>query len=199
MSQALLKLEVFETAAFDDPSGSISQAEAEKTREAAYEQGYAAGWHDALEQMRDEDALRRIAAEEALQAIRFSYAEAHQALSQSFVALSEAMLQQLMPRAAQAALPALLAEELATVIAQGMSVQIEIRCAPSAMAALGQIVAATGQEGITLSAEPSFADAQVSVQLDAQEREINLNSVLAALSQLLERTRSQEHKETQHG
>ncbi len=199
MRHAALRLEVFETGNHQDAPCAISRTEAEKLREAAYEQGYAAGWQDALEQMRDEDALRRVAAEEALQAVRFSYAEAHQALSASFLALSEAMLAKVLPSAARAALPGLLAEELAAVIARAIDVQTEIHCAPSVVASLKEVVLDSGHAGMAVVAEPSFSDAQVALRLGIQEREINLDTVLAALAELLGQAGSHVQQECQHG
>lgn len=200
MRQAMLKLEVFETASTQDTEAVFDAHQAEKLRETAFEQGYAAGWQDALEHMRHEDALRRIAAEEALQTISFSYNEAHAALQKSFLDLTGVLLDKLMPELVRLALPARLAKELAEITARQTTLPLCIRCAPGAVATLGPIVDAASGIEITLVPEPSFTEAQVALSIGAQERRIDFDMMLESLrAYLTDSTERQIDKETAHG
>ena len=200
MSLNLLKLEVFETAGAGDAEAVYDARQAEKLRETAFEQGYAAGWQDALEHMRNEDALRRIAAEEALQAVSFSYHEAHAALQARFLALMQAILAQLMPEAVRLALPSCLEKELADLVRWNTGLPVEILCAPQACATLEPVIAQAGGLKIELIPEPSFTEAQVALRLGAQERRIDLDGVLAALGAIFERSLQRHRdKEKEHG
>lgn len=200
MRQAMLKLEVFETAAIDDDTTHFDAHQAEKLRESAFEQGYAAGWQDALEHMRNEDALRRIAAEEALQAISFSYHEAHAALQDAFVALTETLIAKVMPELARHALPARVAAELKAIAAQNTTLPLRLACAPTAVATLTPIIATAPGITIDLVPEPSFTDAQVALSIGAQERRIDFDALLAQLRDILaDSTQHTPETETAHG
>ena len=200
MTQPALKLEVFTTGAPEADTSILGAQEAEKLRESAFEQGYGAGWQDALEHMRNEDALRRIAAEEALQALSFSYTEAHQALLVGFRALTQAMLEQVLPEAARSALPAYLASELDALVARHTHIPLRILCAPAVQPALAQIVAACPFQQIELVPEPSYSEAQVSLCLGEQERVIDLDAVLARLRDIIcQHIPQQSQQEARHG
>lgn len=200
MRQAMLKLEVFETAETENSDAVFDSHQAEKLRQTAYEQGYAAGWQDALEHMRDDDALRRIAAEEALQAISFSYYEAHGALQAAFLALARAMLDVVLPETVRLVLPVCLDAELRALVTKNTQPEIVIKCAPSACAALEPVVAAVPSVQFQLVAEPSFTDAQIALSLGAQERVIDLDNVLSGLHEIFAQSaRRLNEKETLHG
>ncbi len=186
MTNALFRLEIFETAQLEDETNLFNAHEAEKLRETAFEQGYASGWQDALQQFRNEDALRRAAAEEAIQAVNFTYAEAHQALQSGFLALTQAMLQKVMPEAARRALPQCLRDELDALIARHTDLPLEILCASSVLKTLEPIVGAIPNRAIRLIVEPSFSEAQVALRLGECERIIDLDAVQTRLHALLE-------------
>lgn len=196
----MLRLEVFETAAPEDGDGVLDAHQTEKLRAAAYEQGYAAGWQDALEHMRNEDAMRRIAAEEALQSISFTYHEAHAALQTQFILLTRAILDKLMPEVLRHALAAQVAAELDAIVAQTTNLPVRLSCAPGAIATLQPVLKTVTSLDIDLVAEPSFSDAQVSVCIGAQERQIDLDSLLESLrSQLNNRTQPLADTEKSYG
>lgn len=200
MRQTMLKLEIFETAAIDDATVVFDAQQAEKLRETAYEQGYAAGWQDALEHMRNEDALRQIATEEALQAVSFSYHEAHGALQQAFMELVRAMLDTVLPEAVRMSVHDHLDAELRALVAQNTLTPIRIRCAPASVDTLTAIVAAVPSVQIELLAEPSFTESQVALSLDAQERVIDLDHVLEGLREIFTQSlQRQNDKEAIHG
>lgn len=196
----MLKLEVFETAAIEDTTVVFDAQQVAKLRETAYEQGYAAGWQDALEHMRNEDALRRIASEDALQGISFSYHEAHGALQQGFIALLRAMLDRLLPEAARLSMVGHFDTELRALVARTTHRPIRIRCAPSSVEKLAPLITKVSSVEIELVAEPSFTEAQVSLSLDAQERIIDLDNMLDALRDSLDQTGLQQNdKEISNG
>lgn len=180
MRKAMLKLEVFETAAPDDPP--LLDAEAAETLRAdAYEQGYGAGWNDALQQMRDEDALRESAALEALQAISFTYNEAHGALETSFLSLTRSLLEMVVPEVLRLSLSELVLENLHHAAARETRLPLRLYCAPQARAALERVTSAVPGLEIQLLDEPSYSEAQVSLRVEDQQRNIDLDAVLAQL------------------
>jgi len=196
----MLKLEIFETASTDDAESVFDARQAEKLRETAFEQGYAAGWQDALEHMRNEDALRRIASEEALHTISFSYNEAHAALQSSFLDLVQAMLDRVIPQTIPMALPMCLQAELTRLVAENTRLPVRISCAPAACAGLEQIVAGVPGLDIAIVPEPSFSDAQAALSVGAQERIIDLDFVLTRMREILSQNiERQQTSEISHG
>ncbi len=183
MTRAALQLEVFEPDPCDSPAPDPAEAEAQHAR--GYEDGYGAGWQDALAQLRDEDSLRRAAAEEALQTLAFSYLEATAALEGRCVALAQALMGAVLPELAQVALPRLLAQELQTLAARELAGRLQIQCAPSARATVQGCLAAVPALDAAIVEEPSFTDAQVVVQVDHGARRIDLDGVRAALADAL--------------
>lgn len=184
MTQALITLEVFEMGISDETAPLIDSFQADKLREAAYEKGYGAGWQDALAQMRNEDELRNIAAQEALQAISFSYSEAHQVLSDSFLALTYAILETVLPEAMRLVVPVFLAAELDALLARHTQPDVQILCAPSVQDRLAGVVASCPQTNIKMIPEPSFSEGQVSLRIAREERVIDLDDLLDRLREM---------------
>ncbi len=190
----MLKLEIFETASITDAESVFDLQQAEKLRETAYEQGYAAGWQDALEHVRDEDAMRRIASEDALQSISFTYNEAHAALENAFLGLAGTMINKMIPEVMSSALSKTLETELRALSAESTRLPIRISCAPSAMTTLEPIISNVQGLEICLVSEPSYSDAQVSLSIGAQERMIDFDAVLEHLRDILVQTRKRQNK-----
>ncbi|MCC5962568.1 MAG: hypothetical protein JJU09_05520 [Rhodobacteraceae bacterium] len=200
MSMALRKLEVFETAPLEDAEAQFDAHQAARLRETAYEEGYAAGWQDALENMRNDDALRRIAAEEALQQIEFGYAEAHQALSQAFLRLTEAILAKVLPQAVAMALPERVLVELQALAEGHTQTPVEIACAPAVLAVLEPLTRARSDLPLSFVAEPSFSAAQVALRMGVQERAVDFDALLDALRTVLaQHSPNPETQEKAHG
>lgn len=181
-----LKLETFETSP-SAPAEAHYSKEIAFAREQGYEQGYAAGWQDALTQLRSDDDLRRAAALEALQAISFTYTEAHAALEQSFMALFEALVQVLVPHAIQQAMPRMLQQEVRDLARRAASLPIELHCGPGSIAYLRDVLDDAQGVSITLIEEPAYSDAQLSLRLGTQRRDIDFNKLVNALRDAIDR------------
>ncbi|MBN2758997.1 MAG: hypothetical protein JXQ79_00740 [Rhodobacteraceae bacterium] len=181
MKTAVLRLESFDSDPGAQNDMPVTPHEVENLRTRAFEEGYGAGWADALEQMRNEDALRRGAAEEALQAISFSYHEACAALEASFVDLVAQIVSVILPSLKGAALPQHLDRELRALAAKNFGQRLELLCAPSVMHVLAERAAAVAGLEVALQEEPSFSEAQVLLRCDQTTRMIDLDAVIVAL------------------
>lgn len=181
MSHALLKLECFDGDRTLDDGASLAPQDAETLRARAFEEGYGAGWSDALEQMRNEDALRRAAVEEALQAIAFSFHEACDGLESSFMALAGEMITTLLPDLLPEALPRLLERELRALATRQFAGRLELICAPGVSEHMSELVKTVKGMEVTLMEEPSFTDSQLTLRINQHARQIDLEGTLAAL------------------
>ncbi len=196
----MLKLEIFETASITDEDSVFDVQQAEKLRETAYEQGYAAGWQDALEHMRNEDAMRKIASEDALQSISFTYNEAHAALEGAFIALLETLISKILPEMTSLAVEKAFEAEIAKLISDNTRLPVRIMCAPASLETLESLVSNVPGLEIKLVPEESFSEAQVSLTLGAQERVLDFDTMLTRLKEILAQTHQRQHiSEVAHG
>ena len=193
MTMAFLKLESFDSDRVLEESAPITQHDAETLRARAFEEGYGAGWTDALDQMRNEDALRRVAAQEALQAVAFGYTEARTALESSFMDLAAQMISAVLPDLTSEALRRLLERELRVLVNQQFSGRLELVCAPGVKDSLSEILTELPGLDATLVEEESFSDAQVMIRVDQNARLVDFDSVTAALKAGLAALRSKGH------
>lgn len=196
MKSALFKLESFDgDRARDDAP--LSPKDAEALRAAAYEDGYRAGWSDALEQCRTDEATRRAAAQEALQAVAFSFHEAREDMERCVMDLATQLIDRLLPGLLVDAMPRLLDRELRVLATRHLSDRLVLVCAPTACDSLEGLAADVPGLNVKLVAEPSFSDAQVQIRIDDTTRMIDLDAVLAVLREAV--TAPAEQKEAKHG
>lgn len=125
-----------------------------------YDEGYAAGWNDALvaEAKAEEKSLRDMAV--ALQETGFTYFEARQHVLKSLQPLLKAISAVILPKLAQASLGPQIVETL-EALAKSIEAPIEILCPPSAEASVREICEAHIKFPVTISTETSLAEQQV--------------------------------------
>lgn len=197
MKSALLNLESFDGDRLSDASTALTPQQAEALRARAYEEGYRAGWADALEQQRTDEAARRAAAEEALQAVAFSFHEARDGLESCVVDMAAQMIDRLLPDLLPAAMPHVLDRELRSLAARHLNGRLDLLCAPSVCQGLRDLAARVPGLEVTLVPEPSFSEAQVQLRIDQTTRMIDLDAVLAVLRGAL--SDPAEQKDATHG
>ena len=193
----MLKLESFDGTAMALDDATLTARDAESLRSTSFEEGYGAGWSDALEQMRHEDALRRAAAQEALQAIAFSFHEACEALESNFMSLATEMVTTLLPELVPEARRRLLAAELRALAARQFAGRLELLCAPGTAAGLADLADSVPGLEIAMVEEPSFTDSQLMIRVDQNTRQIDLHGLMATLQAAL--TDIPNQKDSAHG
>ena len=180
MTQAL-KLEVFETTGVPDAPVLMAPDDLDALRKSAYEAGYSAGWDDALADTRDTDTLRRAAAEEALQTLSFTQHEARDHVLTALSPLLQAMVDTVLPDLARASLGALIAERIGALSRDGLAAPVTVR----GNATLGAVIAELAENHPALDLifheEPSLADGQVQIRLEAAECRIDTDAAIAAV------------------
>lgn len=197
MRSALLHLESFDGDRLSDGDTTLTAQQSEALRAAAYEEGYRAGWADALEQHRTDDHARRAAAEEALQTLAFGFHEARDGLERCVMDMAAQMIDRLLPDIVPDAMPRLLERELRSLAARHLNARLDLLCAPAMCDALGALAARVPGLDVTIVPEPSFSDAQVQMRVDQTTRMIDLDAVLAVLRGAL--ADPAEQKDALHG
>ncbi|MCC5985003.1 MAG: flagellar biosynthesis protein [Rhodobacteraceae bacterium] len=178
-----LKLEVFDADARDDDACFLDAAELERMRLRAFDEGYAAGWQDAVSEAEAADTQRRAAAEDALRALHFTHAEARAHALAAVLPLVRAMAGTVLPEMAQATLGATVAEAVAALAAETMETPVEVQANAATCAAIAPLIEAVAARDLRLIEEPSLADGQVIARLDPAATRIDIDAAVTAVQQ----------------
>jgi flagellar assembly protein FliH len=180
-----LRLEVFET---DPPlraPGNPAAAEAvlaEEARLAAYDQGYAAGWEDAVAAHRSEETEGRLAAARALQALGFTFQEARAHVLRAVEPLLQEMVAQLLPAMAREALAPVVLETLMPLAEELGDAPITLVCNPAVRETIVSLLDQATGLPVTVTEEPSLPEGQVYLRLGTAETRVDLARATAEIA-----------------
>lgn len=177
------RLEVFDPPGDPAPGIVVTEAGAlEEARLQAYEQGYTAGWDDAVAaQAADRD---RIGADlsRSLQALSFTYHEAREHVLRAIEPLLAEMVGRVVPAAARAALGALVVEALRPLAAQASLAPVRISVHPDMCAAVGQVLLLEPALPVDLIADPALSETEARLDLGEGEQRIDPGETAAELA-----------------
>ncbi|XDA98496.1 ABC transporter ATP-binding protein [Sulfitobacter sp. LCG007] len=166
---------------------SVMHADAiEDEKLASFEAGYQAGWDDAIKAQTDERARMSSDFAQNLQEMSFSYHEAITKLSATMQPLLQEIVEKLLPTLARATLGAHVLEQLNEMLGRHAEGPIEIVVAQSNIEAVRGIVDGEFPEPFELSCEPGLGESQAFVRIGATERQVDLDAVIAGISQAMQ-------------
>ncbi len=199
MTSSRLHLESFETEAEQAARVVMTVEEAEEARLAAFEQGYSAGWEDCATTREAEDARLRSAVGQSVQQMSFTYHEARHHLLESLHPLVEAMMAKVLPVAARAALPQIVADQ-AQEIARGMTdIPLTVTANPSCIPAINDLMSDRAGLPLNFNADPDLTEGQAYLKFSDGETRIDLDEVIAKISSAIDSYFSANPEETSHG
>ncbi|MEI4488133.1 flagellar biosynthesis protein [Frigidibacter sp. MR17.14] len=177
-----LELQSFEPSVTPPPPPAEASAlEVEEARLAGYEQGYAAGWEDAVAaQDRDLEALRGDLGRN-LRELSFSYQQARSHVLQSLEPLLVDMVAKVLPRLAQEALGPMVIETLRPMAEALSAAPVEITLNPSARPAVESLLDRSEAPPFRILEEPTLGEGQAFLRLGSTERQIDLDGTVAAI------------------
>lgn len=196
-----IRLEVFETGQKNDPSEMVvtDSGHFEEMKLASFEEGYSAGWEDAVaahagDQTRMRDDLAR-----NFQSLAFTYHEAREHILQSIEPLLQEMASRVLPQLARASLGQFVLETMRPLVAEASNVPIVLVINPSARPAVEDLL--TGDKAIPLQIEdePTLGDGQAYVRFGRTETRIDLDRATASIEAALNDFFKLALKETDHG
>lgn len=176
-----LTLEDFETITADLAASAatlVTPAQAEADRMAAYEQGYQAGWDDAVRAEAQDQS--RIGADFAgnLQELSFTFHEARAHVIGAIEPLLNELIGTLLPGLVAETLGLTILEELRPLIEAGTDQTIELVVAPASRPALEKQLAEASAAAVRLTEEPTLAEGQVFLRVGRIERRIDTTGAL---------------------
>jgi flagellar biosynthesis/type III secretory pathway protein FliH len=175
-----LQLEVFVAAG--DPKVEAEPADLDaidEARLASYEQGYAAGWDDAVSAQGEEK--NQLAADLAhnLQSLGFTYHEARVHVLRALEPLLAELVGQFLPEVAKSALGATVLQTLLPLAKNSADLPIKILFNPASRGAIEPFLQQANGPPLTLVEEPTLGEGQVFLLLGETEIRIDLDGAIA--------------------
>ncbi|AXX99596.1 FliH/SctL family protein [Profundibacter amoris] len=191
---AVFPLEEFNTTIVSNDPKLTLETSFEEHRLEAYEQGYKAGWDDATAAQIEEQY--RVAADFArnLQELSFTYHEARNQILGSLKPLFTEMVSKVLPRLAQETLPQSIVDEVLSAAADRTIAEFEIVISPANRPALERLLEDQTALDVNIVEEPTMAEGLAYIRFSETEKQIDLTSVLAGFSQLVEGFFTQQQK-----
>jgi flagellar biosynthesis/type III secretory pathway protein FliH len=178
-----------------DPAPALADAE----RLAAYEQGYRAGWDDAVRAEAADQA--RIGAELArnLQEMSFSFHEARVQVIEAMGPLLTEMTTVLFPGLAREALAQSVWDALGQLVEDAADLPMEIAVAPESVGAVRKRLAEEGAARVSIVEDDTLAAGQARLRAGRMERRVDIDVALAAMRSRLQEYFSATERTAAHG
>lgn len=181
-----LQLESFETA--EDAQDRLIEmvpAKFDQARLASFEKGYQTGWDDAVAAQSAETARLRSDLGRNMQALSLTYQEACQNVLDALQPLLVDICAKVLPTMARQSLGAIVAEQLVP-IAEGLSsAPITIVANPAALPQIEEILAREHSLPLIFTEDPGLGEGQVYLRFAETETRIDLDAVIAAITEAL--------------
>lgn len=170
----------------------------EDTKLASFEKGYSAGWEDAV--MAHEAALEKATLEiaQSMQDMSFTYHEAYSKLALAMKPMLTEFVIKLMPSVCRLSLGPVVVQEVTALIEEQVQGTVEIATTPDTAPLLEQALTGSVVSPFVIVHEPLLSDGQVYVRLNTSEREINLDGVMASVSEAVDAFFHHAEQEIEH-
>lgn len=171
----------------------------EEHRLEAFEQGYKAGWDDAVAAESDEQT--RVEADFArnLQDLSFTYHEARGHILKSIEPLLKEMVAKVLPRLAAENLAQNIVDEVLSTANAQADVGVEVVISPANHAALEQLLQDQNGLAVTIIDEPSMGEGLAYLRFADSEKKIDLDSLLVGFLQSIDGFYEQQEKVANNG
>ena len=176
-------------------SDTIAQEQALKS----FEDGYQAGWDDAIKAQADTQTQISADFAQTLQEMSFTYHEALFKLSRAMQPLMSELLEKMLPAMARGCLAAHLMEQLDELLTDQVNQPIEIVVSSENEAALRELISDGDAAPFDIVSEASLGAGQAFVRIGAAERSIDLDGVVAGIETAMSAYFYEMEQEQKHG
>jgi flagellar assembly protein FliH len=178
-----LQLETFDLPDIAERLPEGLQAEVEDLRLNAYEQGYAAGWDDALAAQNSEITRLRSDLGRNLVEMSLSYRDARRHVLGTLEPLLRDMVCKVLPTIAHATLGQIILEQLNPVAESLSSGPVIVKTSPANRDSVDALL--TKQTGLPIRvvAEPTLGEGQAFVKLADTEEHVDLDGMITAIAE----------------
>lgn len=177
----------------------VSQDALETARLEAYEEGYKAGWDDAIGASKSENLQISADLSQNLRDLGFTYHEAVAHVTRSLGAVFEEMLAHFLPEAARLALAPKVQELIAELPLQPDTMPLVIAVAQDNLAVMERVAAQADHDTVDVVADADLTAGQVSLRFGTQEVALDFDTLLAELRTALATAFPDRAEEASHG
>lgn len=177
-----LQLEVFEAPEHAPRQRELAQVEIEEARLQAYEQGYTAGWDDAVAAQDAEVARLRGDLGRNLADLSFTYHEAHSHVLRTLEPLLRDMVTKVLPALTRETLGHVVLDHLRPLAHELAGAPIAVVANPVNRAIIERLLVAEADFPVIVREEESLGEGQVYLKLGEVESQIDLDGVIAAMA-----------------
>jgi flagellar assembly protein FliH len=181
-----LQLEVFETGA--TPSGTtlvLEGSELEEARLQSFEQGYKAGWDDAVAAQDEERGALRSEIGRNLQALSFTYHDAQTHLLRAIAPLVCDTVARILPEIARQSLPHHIADEVMALAQSAAGTPVTLVINPAARGLVDTLIDGLPAPPLAIAEEATLGEGQAWLRLGDSETRIDLDAAAATITRLL--------------
>jgi len=169
----------------------FSDVAVEDLRLAAFEQGYSAGWDDAIKVQRDQQKHLSEALAGRLDDLSFTYQEARVEMMKSVIPLLRAFVDKVLPEALNMTLAANVFEALREMAYDRTDLTAELRIPAQASAALKSILTRETALPVSLIEDETLEEGQVHLKLGQLQRAVDVTGLVSEMRSAVEAFESQ--------
>lgn len=178
----LLELQTFDLPDPTRRTPDLREAELAELKLVAFEQGYEAGWNDALQAQSDDIARLRGDLGRNLSEMDFAYRDARRHILAALEPLLRDMVGKVLPALAQKTLLPIILEQIEPIAGQLVTTPVEICTSPANRELVEQLLKHGGELPVAIVAEPTLTEGQAYLKRAGSEAKIDLDGVIAAIA-----------------
>jgi flagellar biosynthesis/type III secretory pathway protein FliH len=179
------------------PSFRIEEVEDQKLE--SFENGYRAGWDDAIKAQAETNTHVSSELATSLQDASFEFHEVRNTLSAAVQDIMDEVMKTIMPKIAQTSLGAHIREQVISMTRGALDRSIEIVIAPDAEDVVRTLFDNDVERPFRFAIDPLLSPTQVLLRVGAEEREINLHETLDEVSRTVQSYFETEQAERKDG
>lgn len=183
----------------DNPMTLLSEVALEDRRLAAFEQGYTAGWEDAIQAQNSDQARVVAALSDSLEDLSFSYQEAQSHLWKSVTPVLECLVAQVLPKVMQETIAPIIVQEVLQVMRDEAARPVCLMVPEGAAGELKPLVSKELSMPVAIKECASLQVGQVFLKFEDSEREIDMVRVLDEACSAIESFAYEVEKDVSYG
>jgi flagellar biosynthesis/type III secretory pathway protein FliH len=179
-----LRLEVFDTVHSADGSLQplVEATAVEEAKVASFEQGYSAGWDDAVAAQQVDQTRIRADLARNLQSLAFTFQDARSHVLQAIRPLILEMVDRLLPEVAREALAPTVLEALTPMADDLADAPLTLVLNPAVRGQIEDLIAQATGLPMVIEEEPSLPEGQVYIRFGPTETKVDLSQVTADIA-----------------
>jgi flagellar assembly protein FliH len=165
----------------------------------SFEQGYKAGWDDAISAKSEEHASVSAELSRKLQDLSFTYHEAREAIVTDMAPTIEKAIMTVLPELARQAIGALAVEQLKKIVRESSETPVILSASPDAYQPVIDVMPERPQLPVEVVRDESLEAGQIRFEFAERERLLDMSEVLDTVAEALKAFTHETRKEAQNG